>query len=82
MLVKLRFDIWMTEQQANGDKFSPEQLGWLMMVRDHIATSLTIEPDDFDLEPFAQQGGLMGAHRAFGNELQGLLDELNERLAV
>jgi type I restriction enzyme, R subunit len=50
------------------------------MVRDHIAASLSIEPEDFDFEPFAQQGGLVGAHRAFGGELQGLLDELNARL--
>jgi type I restriction enzyme R subunit len=80
--VKLRFDIWMTEQQGNGRQFSPEQLGWLMMVRDHIAASLSIEPTDFDYEPFAQQGGLMGAHRAFGDELNGLLDELNQELAA
>lgn len=81
-LVKLRFDIWMTEQQTDGRQFGPEQLGWLMMVRDHIAQSLTIEPDDFDYEPFAQQGGLMGASNAFGSELQGVLDELNMRLAA
>ena len=53
-----------------------------MMVRDHIATSLTIEPDDFDLDPFAQEGGLVAAYSVFGNELTPLLDELNEGLAA
>jgi type I restriction enzyme R subunit len=81
-LVKLRFDIWLEEQQSNGRKFTPEQRGWLMMVRDHMATSLTIEPDDFDLDPFAQEGGLMAASRVFGNDLNAILDELNEGLAV
>ena len=81
-LVRLRFDIWMSEQQSNGRKFTPEQLGWLTMVRDHIAQSLSIEPDDFDYEPFAQQGGLGGAHKAFGDQLRPLLVELNERLAA
>ncbi|MEI2679655.1 MAG: hypothetical protein V9G29_18395 [Burkholderiaceae bacterium] len=28
------------------------------MIRDHIAASLGIEIDDFDLPPFSQQGGL------------------------
>lgn len=81
-LVKLRFDVWLAEQQSGGREFSPEQLGWLMMVRDHIAQSLTIEPEDFDYEPFAQQGGLVGASTAFGEELPTVLDELNVRLAA
>ncbi|HEU4393763.1 MAG TPA: type I restriction-modification enzyme R subunit C-terminal domain-containing protein [Solirubrobacterales bacterium] len=79
-LVKLRFDVWLAEQQGGGREFSPEQLGWLMMVRDHIAQSLTIEPEDFDYEPFAQQGGLLGAGRSFGRNLHSVLDELNSRL--
>jgi type I restriction enzyme R subunit len=47
-----------------------------------MATSLTIETDDFDLDPFAQEGGLGAAHRVFGNDLDVLLDELNRELAV
>jgi type I restriction enzyme R subunit len=81
-LVRTRFDIWLTEQQSRGRKFTPEQLGWLMMVRDHMATSLTIEPDDFDLDPFAQEGGLAAAYKVFGSDLDSVLDEVNEGLAV
>ncbi len=81
-LVKLRFDLWMTEQQADGRQFNPDQLRWLTMVRDHIAQSLTIEPEDFDYEPFAQQGGLLGASNVFGDELEKVLGELNMRLAI
>jgi type I restriction enzyme R subunit len=80
--IKLRFDLWLTEQEQSGRKFSAIQRGWLMMVRDHMATSLTIEPDDFDLDPFAQEGGLVAAYKVFGNDLSPLLDELNERLAT
>lgn len=79
-VVKLRFDLWLHDQQANGHEFTPDQVRWLEMVRDHIATSMTIERDDFDLEPFAQEGGLVGAYRAFGDELDSLLSELNEKL--
>jgi len=37
-----------------------------------MATSLTIEPDDFDLDPFAQEGGFAGAYQVFGNDLDPL----------
>jgi type I restriction enzyme R subunit len=79
-VVRLRFDLWLTEQGA--EKFSAEQLRWLEMVRDHMEESLTIEPDDFDLDPFIQEGGMVGARRAFGVELESLLDQLNEMLVA
>jgi type I restriction enzyme R subunit len=81
-IVKLRFDLWYEEQELAGRKFNASQRGWLMMVRDHMATSLTIESDDFDLDPFAQEGGLFAAHNVFGKDLTPLLEDLNERLAA
>jgi type I restriction enzyme R subunit len=81
-LVHLRFDVWLNEQQSDGRTFTSEQLRWLEMIRDHIATSLSIETDDFDLDPFVQQGGLVAAHEIFGRDLDGLLDELNKELAA
>jgi type I restriction enzyme R subunit len=42
--------------------------------------SLSIESQDFDYAPFAQQGGLGKAHQLFGEQLLPLLDELNEVL--
>ena len=80
--VRMRFDLWLTEQEERERKFSPTQRGWLMMVRDHMTSSLTIEPDDFDLDPFAQEGGLSAAYGVFGKDLTPLLEELNERLAA
>ncbi len=44
--------------------------------------SLSIEPDDLDLSPFNQRGGLGKAHQLFGEQLPKLLDELNEVLAA
>ena len=52
------------------------------LIRDHIATSLSVEPDDLDLSPFNQRGGLGKAHQLFGEQLPKLLDELNEALAA
>jgi type I restriction enzyme R subunit len=62
--------------------FTPEQLAWLNLIRDHIATSLSIEPEDLDLSPFNQRGGLGKAHQLFGEQLPKLLDELNQVLAA
>ena len=62
--------------------FSYEQREWLDMIRDHIATSLAIEREDFDDAPFAQKGGLGKVYALFGATLDPLLLELNERLAA
>ena len=71
------------EQSRDGSAtFTLEQRAWLELIRDHIATSLSIEPNDFDYAPFSQRGGLGKAHQLFGRDLPKLLDELNEALAA
>ena len=74
--VKERFERWLRDKH-----FTPEQRRWLEDIRDHVAGSLEIEADDFDLEPFAQRGGLGAASKAFGGDLPRVLDELNGVLA-
>jgi hypothetical protein len=59
-----------------------DAFAWLNLIRDHIATSLSIEPNDFDYAPFSQRGGLGKAHQLFGDKLLPLLDELNQTLAA
>lgn len=80
--VDQRFTEWMAEQEASGRAFNSEQRKWLEMIRDHVATSLTVEIDDFDLTPFSSEGGLGKAYALFGNDLGSLLKELNEVLAA
>jgi len=68
---------------AGFDAAAKEKAAALMKsFRDHIATSLSIEPDDFDYAPFSQRGGLGKAHQLFGEELPELLEELNMVLAA
>src|SRR5690606_10664275 len=81
-LVAERFDAWLSAQQASGRSFTPEQLRWLELIRDHIAGSLGITPDDFQYSPFAQHGGLGKVYQVFGGELYDLLNELNEVLVA
>ncbi|MEW5942758.1 MAG: type I restriction-modification enzyme R subunit C-terminal domain-containing protein [Pseudomonadota bacterium] len=63
-------------------RFTPEQLKWLEMIRDHIAANLGIEPDDFEYAPFSQHGGLGKVHQLFGDKLNAMIEELNETLAA
>jgi len=80
--VRARFQAWMAQQTSRGRSFTSEQVRWLEMIRDHVATSLEITADDFDLTPFAEEGGLGRAAQVFGVQLRPLLDELNEVLVA
>ena len=52
------------------------------MIRDHIAANLNIEPDDFELPPFTQRGGLGKAHQLFGRDLAPIIETLNTALVA
>lgn len=77
-----RFAAWLGQKEAASTVFSTDQRAWLELIRDHIATSLSIEAEDFDYAPFNQRGGRGKAHQLFGGSLSVLLDELNEVLAA
>ena len=80
--VQERFNEWLMDKAKSGTQFTPDQLAWLTLIRDHIATSLSIEPEDLELSPFNQRGGLGKAHLLFGDALPALLEELNTTLAA
>jgi len=80
--VNIKFYKWIKEQEGLGKRFTQEQMDWLTKIKDHIASSLTIEKDDFELSPFVEKGGLIKAYQIFGNELDKILEELNEVLAA
>ncbi|MBA7478963.1 hypothetical protein ES707_14391 [subsurface metagenome] len=77
-----RFNDWLHQQENLGRQFDPEQMQWLSMIKDHIATSLRIEMDDFEYAPFHEKGGPVKAYQLFGDELNEVLEELNEVLAA
>jgi len=80
--VNARFASWLAQKAATGTSFTADQRTWLELIRDHVATSLSIEREDFDYAPFSQRGGLGRAAQLFGEQLPTLLDELNEALAA
>ncbi|MGI8938107.1 MAG: type I restriction-modification enzyme R subunit C-terminal domain-containing protein [Iamia sp.] len=51
-------------------------------MRDHLAASLSIEPNELLDPPFSQRGGLGRARELFGQDLDGLLTELTEVVAA
>ncbi len=81
-LVEERFDRWLELQEASGRSFSTEQRRWLEAIRDHIAGSVSIGLEAFQLAPFNQEGGLAKAHALFGEKLELILEELNMALAA
>jgi type I restriction enzyme R subunit len=80
--VRERFERWRAVQESSGKQFTPEQIRWLEMIRDHVAQSLEVDVEDFDLSPFAQEGGQAKAVQVFGKDLKPLLAALNEALAA
>jgi len=80
--VNANFKAWLASQESSGKTFTEEQRRWLEMIRDHIAASLGIELDDFELSPFSQHGGLGKVYQLFGDKLNSMIEELNETLAA
>jgi type I restriction enzyme, R subunit len=82
LTVEQRFQNWLAQQIQAGTTFTDDQLTWLNRIKDHLATSLAIAPDDFELEPFVSHGGFGRANGAFNGRLVPLLDELTQELVA
>ena len=81
-LVNERFDAWLQQQWNAGRALTDEQIAYLRLIRDHLATSLMIAPHDFQNPPFSTHGGYGRARQLFGEELTPLIDELIEVLVA
>ena len=81
-LVNERFEAWLQQQRNAGRTLTDEQIAYLRLIRDHLATSLMIAPRDLQGPPFSSHGGYGRAHQLFGEELTPLMDELMEVLVA
>ena len=81
-LVNERFEVWLNQQQTAGTAFSNDQLAYLSLIKDRIASSLSINLADLQSPPFSDRGGLGKARQLFGSDLKSLLDDLTEALAA
>ncbi len=78
--VNYNFQQWTLRRNAGPVHFSEEQMKWLRLIRDHIAVSLSIEPEDLDLNPFDRKGGLGRFYDVFGADYEKILREMNVEL--
>ena len=81
-LVNERFQTWLDQQQSAGRSFTEDQIAYLRLIRDHLASSLTVAPADLQNPPFSTHGGLGRARQLFGSDLNPLLEELAQALAA
>lgn len=81
--VRANFQRWILQHHAgSGTKFNEEQMDWLRLIRDHIASSAHFERDDLEMSPFDGQGGLGRMYQLFGKEMDGVIDEMNRELVA
>ena len=80
--VNYNFMQWTFRKNTGAVHFTEEQMEWLRMIKDHIITSLSILPEDLDLTPFDRRGGLAAFYRAFGDEYENILNEMNVELVA
>ncbi|MHB2149380.1 type I restriction endonuclease subunit R [Calditrichota bacterium LG25] len=81
--VDQNFKRWIFEKHAGAaPKFNEDQMQWLRMIKDHIAASIHFEKEDLNYVPFDAHGGIGKMYELFGDEMDAIIEELNEALAV
>lgn len=73
--------VWKKQQGAT-IKFTKEQMEWLYLMKDHIATSVHLEVEDLDYTPFDSLGGRGKLNQLFVAEMETIIEELNEALVA
>lgn len=80
--VNYNFMQWTLKRNAGAVHFTEEQMEWLRLIKDHIISSLSIEPDDLELNPFDRKGGLGRFYEVFGDSYEEILYEMNIELVA
>jgi type I restriction enzyme R subunit len=81
--VDRNFKDWLFKQNAGQhNKFTEEQMQWLRMIKDYVASSFHVGKEDFELDPFNKNGGLGKMWQLFGEKTDEIIEELNEVLAA
>ncbi|MDE0514426.1 MAG: DEAD/DEAH box helicase family protein [Gammaproteobacteria bacterium] len=81
--VDSNFKHWIFGKHSGAsEKFNEEQMDWLRMIKEHIATSFHLDIDDLNYTPFDANGGAGKMHQLFGKDMNQIIEEMNEALAA
>ncbi|MBI4626122.1 MAG: hypothetical protein HY736_23240 [Verrucomicrobia bacterium] len=60
-----------------------DQRRWMLLIREHLFTSLSLSEEDFDDQPiFSARGGRARARQLFGKDLPAVIARINEAVAA
>ena len=79
--VNQRFNIWLNQQETDGNSFTAEQIVWLELMRDQIAHSVEIRLEDLQNQPF----NIFQIAKSFNNDfskVEKIVNEINLALAA
>jgi type I restriction enzyme, R subunit len=79
-IINRNFKTWVFKKNAGNIQFTEEQMDWLRMIKDHIASSMKISRESFEYTPFNESGGLGRYYQVFGQDYENILNEMNEAL--
>jgi len=71
---------WLASQAAEGETFTPQQRWWLDEITRHIGINISISVRDLNYFGFQARGGQLAAKNLFGDRLDFILEELNQKL--
>lgn len=78
--VDRKFKKWIDEHNAEGRTYTDDEMEWLKMMKDHVASFLEIDMLSFNEPPFVSKGGAAKAYNLFGPDLNRIMYEFNEKL--
>ncbi len=78
--VDRKFKKWIDEHNAEGRSYTEEEMEWLRMMKDYLASFLEIDMLSFNQPPFVSKGGAAKAYNLFGPDLNRIMYEFNEQL--
>lgn len=80
--VDRNFQTWVFKKQEGVLKFNEEQMAWLRMIKEHIASSVHLDMEDLDHAPFDANGGIGRMYQLFGDDMYKITEEMNEVLVA